>query len=117
METDLARILNLTDEDLLHFDAEYLSEELQELTEEYKKFYRMNSRRLKLQSEYAKLNYEIYESYMSTHQNAIAISGMYSELRIGGRSLEVEFKGEIEQILDSYLMLFQLDSEPDDSPL
>lgn len=109
MDIDIARILNLTEDELRAYDEDALSEEISELKSEFEKFYRANSRRLRLQSEYAKLNYEIYESYMGTHQNAIAISGMYSELRIAGKGLAKRSIEDIEDILDSYLLLDEID--------
>lgn len=109
MDTDIARILNLTENERNYYDEEALSDEISELKKELEKFYSTNARRLKLQSEYARLNYEIYESYMSTHQNAIAISGMYSELKIAGKALNKKNIEEIESILDSYLMFDALD--------
>ncbi len=104
MDNDITRMLNLSEAELKHFDESEVSEEIAELREEFEKFHSMNSRRLKLQSDYARLNYEIYETFMSTHQNAIAMSGMFSELRIAGRKPDKETIEEIEAILNGYLM-------------
>lgn len=109
VKKDIESLINLSEEERLKFDRDDHEDEIIELLEEAEKYYKMNSDRLRLQSEYAKLNYEIYESYMSTHQNAIAISGMYSELRISGKKLSPEMLQKVEDILDSYLIINGLD--------
>ncbi len=102
---DMGRILNLTEEELEYFTRNSMDDEVSDLLSELTKYYEMNGRKLRLQSEYAKLNYELYDSFMSAHQNAIAISGMYSELKMAARKLSSARIEKIEYLLDRYLIL------------
>lgn len=105
MDPELAGTLNLTDEEISYLEQNPMQENLAELMEEVGKFRSLKSEKLKLQSEYARMNFEIYDTFMSTHQNAIAISGMFSEIRIGGNEIDREKIEKIEYFLDRYLII------------
>lgn len=104
-EAEIRGILNLTEEENDYLQGNFSEFDFEELLDEAKKFDSYTSEKLRLQSEYAGLNYKIYESFMTTHQNTIAISGMYSELRISSTEIEKQKLGRIEYLLSKYLLI------------
>ncbi|GEM_PF-5336168 len=106
MEIDrILRSINISEEDLRKAALALPEREILELGEEIERFKQLMQKKLKLQSEYAKINYLIYETYMSVHQNAIVISALYSESRIKMGQLDPGIVDKIEYILDKYLFL------------
>jgi hypothetical protein len=72
---------------------------------EVKKNADLTQRKLSLMSQYASLNYSIYDLFMSTHENAIIIGALNAEAKIRGTELGNDADQKIKKILDRYLMI------------
>ncbi len=65
----------------------------------------LTQKKLSLMSQYASLNYSIYDLFMSTHENAIIIGGLNAEAKIRGIDLGNDANQKIKRTLDRYLMI------------
>ncbi|MCL4328194.1 MAG: hypothetical protein M1151_00960 [Candidatus Thermoplasmatota archaeon] len=63
------------------------------------------SERLKLESRYAILNFEIYQTFSEVHKNALVISALFSETKMKKLDLGKEAVDKINVILDRYLFV------------
>ncbi len=59
----------------------------------------------KLSSEEARINYELYETFMAVHSNSVAISGNRGAMRLSGQNLSSDVESVIEGLLARYLMI------------
>lgn len=103
----LGKNLILSKSELEKLAANYgdYREEVEALLAEFRKHKQASAELSSLNSRSARLNYELYETYMAVHTNSIKISGSRSALRIAGQRLSQETEIEIEEILEKYLMM------------
>ncbi|HLH85431.1 MAG TPA: hypothetical protein VKU79_01025, partial [Thermoplasmataceae archaeon] len=84
-----------------HIDAD-LVRKLLETYREYSVLIRLKS---ELLTQIARLNYELYETYMDVHITAIRISGLLSILRLSNVNIPDDVLESANRIMDGYLMI------------
>lgn len=98
---------NFSDEDVQEIISNFdhygpVIDELKKVSEEYGE---KTSAMTSLNSQYARLNYEIYEKFMAVHVNAIKISSKKSEVSLLGLTTPRHLAEKVETILEKYLLI------------
>lgn len=103
----LSKNLRLEGDDIEEIRAKFpdYSKEITDLMEEFRNYKRAGQELGNLNSQAARLNYELYEKFMAVHTNSIRISGSRSALRISGQTFSKEIEKTIEELLAKYLMI------------
>lgn len=76
-----------------------------ELVELYRKNVEMRERKNHLHSQMARFTYDIYETWMELHKNAITLSSYRAEINLRGINIEENFRKEVDEIIDKYVMI------------
>lgn len=103
----LRKNLRLDDNQLEEISANFeeYSKEISGLMEEFQKYKKAGEELGNLNSEAARLNYLLYETYMAVHTNSIRISGSRSAHRIAGNRFSKDVEETIQELLSRYLMI------------
>ncbi len=80
-------------------------EQIADLREEFRNYKKAGEELGNLNSQEARLNYEMYETFMAVHTNSIRISGSRSALKIAGQTFSKDIEKTIEELLAKYLMI------------
>ncbi|MDS0256770.1 hypothetical protein ApAK_03635 [Thermoplasmatales archaeon AK] len=88
-------------EQIGHIDADLVIK-LLETYREYSVLIRLKN---ELLTQIARLNYELYETYMDVHITAIRISGLLSILRLSNVNIPDDVLERANRIMDGYLMI------------
>ena len=81
------------------------AEEIYGLIAEFRNYKKAGEELGNLNSQAARLNYEMYEKFMAVHTNSIRISGSRSALKISGQKFSKDVEKTIEELLARYLMI------------
>ncbi len=103
----LKKNLRLESSDIEEIRANFqdYSEEITNLMVEFRNYKKAGEELGNLNSQAARLNYELYEKFMAVHTNSIRISGSRSALRIAGQKFSKDVEKTIEELLARYLMI------------
>lgn len=104
---ELERILDLTEEERKEFQENYFEyeDEIMELVEVYRKHQEMSMRKNHLHSQVARFNFDIYETWMELHKNAITLSSYRAEANLRSIELEKSFTKRMNEIIDKYVLI------------
>lgn len=81
------------------------SETVDQLLKEIEHSNRLRNQNSRLDTRSAALNYEIYETYMAIHTNAIKISGQRALFKLKDLELLGDLKKEVDDLLEKYLII------------
>ncbi len=76
-----------------------------ELIDLFRKNQEMMERKYRLHSQLARFSFDIYETWMELHKNAITLSSYRAEINL--RSIEIEevFRKRLDEIIDNYVLI------------
>lgn len=105
--TSLKRHISLSEKEWNELDLNFdqYGQTIAELLQETSRSQTLTEETGHLDSELARLNYDIYEKHMATHTNAIKLSGIVAESKLTGKTISTDIRSQIDHILDNYLML------------
>lgn len=103
----LRKNLRLESNDIEEIRSNFLdySEEISGLMMEFRNYKKAGEELGNLNSQAARLNYELYEKFMAVHTNSIRISGSRSALKIAGKRFSKDVEKTIGELLARYLMI------------
>ncbi len=104
---EIKRILGLSGREARDFESNYfeVEDEIMELIDLYSKYAEMIERRNQLHTQLARYNFNIHETWMELHKNAISLSSYRAEVNLREIGLESNFSKRMNEIIDSYLLI------------
>ena len=84
--------------------AEY-EDLLKELEAQIELHNRLREKLNDLHTKYARYSYELYETYMAVHINAISISARRGELSLMGKEIPKAIQEDMDSLLDQYTII------------
>lgn len=104
---EIEGVLDLTEEEKEEFQDNYFEyeDDIMELIELYREYNENIRNKSSLHSKLARYNYDIYETWMELHKNAISLSSYRAEVNLRGISLEPEFLQKLDDVIEKYVMI------------
>lgn len=85
-----------------YFDYE---EEIMEIVELYRKYSERFQEKSRLHSVMARYNYDIYNTWMELHKNAISLSSYRAEANLRGLPMDTDFFKRMNVLIDKYVLI------------
>lgn len=85
-----------------YFDYE---DQIMELLDLFHKNQEMRERKNFLHSQMARFNFDIYDTWMELHKNAITLSSYRAEVNLRSIDLEESFRKDVDSIIEKYVLM------------
>lgn len=104
---EIEKVLHLSEAEKAEFQNNYFEyeEEVMELINLYTKHKEMSQTKNDLHARMARCSYDIYETWMELHKNAISLSSYRAEANLRGITMEYNFSRKMNEIIDKYLLI------------
>lgn len=97
--------LNLEEKEELRENYFEYEEEIMELIEMYRKYNEFLAKKNRLHSLMARYNFDIYNTWMELHKNAISLSSYRAEANLRGIPMDKQFFHKMNELIDKYVLM------------
>ena len=100
-------IMDLDDSEREEFRDNYFQyeDEIMELVKLYQKNQEMSEKKIRLHSQLARINFDIYETWMELHKNAITLSSYRAEINLRSIDIEKSLMKKLDEIIEKYVLI------------
>lgn len=104
---ELEKILDLSESEKKIFRDNYFEYEdtIMELITVYRRYVSLLSEKSRLHTNMARYNFDIYETWMAVHKNAISLSSYRAEANLRNLKVESSIWDRLNEIIEEYVLI------------